>query len=315
MEWQEFFHDNLRYADIINGIGCDGIQMIKDTDLQEVDSTEKKKHRDLLRRVAMGINFAIVGIENQEKVDYRFPLRNMHYDVTRYHKQAAAIWRKIKQNLEPVTAGEYLSRFKKESKLYPQVTFVLYAGKEAWDGPRSLHDMLDFTDIPESLREMVADYKINIVDIRRLEDLSVFQSDVRQVFEFIRCSEDKTKLVELVENDSYYQSMDDEAFNIVTKYANAKELVSKEEYKKAGGHNMCKAIQDLMADSREEGILKGREEGRLEGKLEGKLEERNVWLLAIKNLFTNGVSYEMVRASVKDITDEELQAIFEEVCA
>ena len=89
VEWQEFFHDNLRYADIINGIGCDGIQMIKDTDLQEVDSTEKKKHRNLLRRVAMGINFAIIGIENQEKVDYRFPLRNMYYDVTRYTRRLA----------------------------------------------------------------------------------------------------------------------------------------------------------------------------------------------------------------------------------
>lgn len=303
VEWQEFFHDNLRYADIINGIGCDGIQMLKDTDLQEVDTTEKNKHRDLLRRVAMGINFAIVGIENQEKVDYRFPLRNMHYDVTRYNRQASEVWKKIRRDVEPVTAGEYLSRFKKESKLYPQVTFVLYAGKEVWDGPRSLHDMLDFTDIPEGLQKMVADYKINIVDIRRLEDMSVFQSDVRQVFEFIRCSEDKAKLIELVEKDSYYQSMDDEAFNIVTKYANAKELVNKEEYKEEGGYNVCKAIQDLMADS------------RLEGRLEGRLEERDVWLLAIKNFFANGASYEMVRASVEDITDEELQRIYKEVCA
>jgi hypothetical protein len=151
---------------------------------------------------------------------------------------------------------------------------------------------------------MLADYKINIVDIRRLEDMSVFQTDVRQVFEFIRCSEDKTKLAQLVESDSYYQNMDDEAFSIVTKYANAKELVSREEYKEEGGHNVCKAIQDLMADSREE--------GKLEGRLEGRLEEQKV---IVENLFTNGASYELVRASVKDITDEELQAIYKEVCA
>ena len=300
VEWQEFFHDNLRYADIINGIGCDGIQMIKDTDLQEIDTTEKKKHRDLLRKVAMGINFAIVGIENQEKVDYKFPLRNMHYDVTRYNRQASQFWREIRQKSEPITAGEYLSRFKKDCKLYPQVTFVLYAGKEAWDGPKSLYDMLDFTDVPESLQKMVADYKINIIDIRRLEDMSVFKTDVRQVFEFIQCSEDKTKLVQLVESDAYYQNMDDEAFNIVTKYANAKELVSQEEYKEEGGHNVCKAIQDLMEDS------------RLEGRLEGRLEERKVM---IKSFFANGASYEMVRASVEDITDEELNKIYKEVCA
>ena len=81
----------------------------------------------------------------------------MHYDVTRYNRQASQLWREIRQKSEPITAGEYLSRFKKECKLYPQVTFVLYAGKEAWDGPKNLHDMLDFTDIPEGLQKMVAD--------------------------------------------------------------------------------------------------------------------------------------------------------------
>ena len=37
----------------------------------------------------------------------------------------------------------------------------------------------------------------------------VFQTDVKQVFDFIRCSNDKRKLLELVENDVYYSEMDD----------------------------------------------------------------------------------------------------------
>lgn len=113
VKWKDYFHDNLRYADIINGIGCDGIQLVRDTDLKEVDPTEKKKSRDLLRKVALGVNFAIVGIENQEKVDYKFPLRNMHYDVTRYNKQASVIWREIRKNLKGITSEEYLSRCRK----------------------------------------------------------------------------------------------------------------------------------------------------------------------------------------------------------
>lgn len=32
-----FFSDNERYADIINGIGCDGIPFVKGKDLQEFD--------------------------------------------------------------------------------------------------------------------------------------------------------------------------------------------------------------------------------------------------------------------------------------
>lgn len=33
-----FFSDNERYADIINGIGCEGIPFVKGKDLQEMDT-------------------------------------------------------------------------------------------------------------------------------------------------------------------------------------------------------------------------------------------------------------------------------------
>ena len=65
VEWKSFFQDNHRYADIINGIGCGGVQLVKDTDLAEADPSAKKKSRDMLR--------------------------NMYYDVSQYQKQASAI--------------------------------------------------------------------------------------------------------------------------------------------------------------------------------------------------------------------------------
>ena len=78
-----FFSDNERYADIINGIGCDGIPFVQGKDLQELDArvsiggltgyktgkrgrSRKPFYRDLVRKTPFGINFAIVGIENQE---------------------------------------------------------------------------------------------------------------------------------------------------------------------------------------------------------------------------------------------------------
>ena len=99
-----------------------------------------------------------------------------------------------------------------------------------WDGPQSLHDILDFTDIPEPLKEMTAEYKINVIDVRRMENTSIFQTDVRQVFDFIRCSEDKRKLAELVNNDSYFQNMDEDAFDVVSRYTNSRELILIKEY-------------------------------------------------------------------------------------
>ena len=77
-------------------------------------------------------------------------------------------------------------------------------------------------------------------------------SDIKQVFDFIRCSNDKEKLLNLVKNDAYYKEMDEDAFDVVTRYTNSKELVMTKDYTIQGGKNdVCKAIQDLMADSRE----------------------------------------------------------------
>ena len=256
--WKTYFNDNRRYADLINGIGCYGKQLVKETDLQEEDVTAKDKSRDIIRKVAFGTSFVIVGIENQEEKDYSLPLRNMFYDVSNYEKQASKIRKEVRKesNLE---AGEYMYGFKKDSKLHPIATFILYAGKEPWDKPNSLHDMLDFSDVPEELRDIVSDYKINVIDIRKFENTDVFQTDIKQVFNFIRYSDDMNKLLELVENDVYYSEMDEDAFEVVTKYTNSKELVQVKDYSVEGGKNdVCKAIQDLMADSKE----KGREEGR-----------------------------------------------------
>ena len=253
--WKTYFHDNRRYADLINGVGCSGKQIVKETDLQEEDITAKDKSRDILRKVAFGTSFVIVGIENQEERDYSLPLRNMFYDVSNYEKQASKIRKEVRKET-PLEAGEYMYGFKKDSKLHPLATFVLYAGKEPWETPNRLHDILDFTDVPEELRDIVSDYKINVIDIRKFENTDVFQTDLKQVFDFIRCSTDKEKLLALVNNDAYYQAMDEDAFDVITQYTNSKELVQKKDYTTEGGKNdVCKAIQDLMADSRESALI------------------------------------------------------------
>lgn len=260
--WKSFFESNHRYADVINGIGCEGRQFVKDTDLQEVDSAYKGKARDLLRKTAFGVNFALVGIESQETVDYKFPLRNLHYEVDQYEKQAAGIRKEIKGKKTALTAGEYLYGFGKDSRLYPVVTFVIYSGKEPWDGPMSLHDIIDFSDIPQELQNKISNFSINLVDVRRLDDTSIFQTDVKYVFDFIRCAENKEKLYELVQNEPYYREMDEEAYNIVSLYTNSLELAKIEAEKgKEGKRDVCQAIKELIEDGRQEGIKEGIKEG------------------------------------------------------
>lgn len=270
--WKEFLSDDERYADVINGIGCKGEQVVKKEDLQEMDTqtglfrgpkfihklTQLRKGnvkvRDCLRKVAFGTNFAIIGIENQETMDYSIPLRNMSYDVGTYEKQAAKIRKETRKKYKGLSAGEYLYGFKKDDRLLPAVTFILYSGSKSWDGPKTLHEILDFTDIPKELKEMVADYQINLVEICELKDTSVFKTDVRQVFDFIRCSNDKNALKELVEKDDYYKNMEEDAFDVAVQYTNATELIeAKEYYEKEGMVDMCKALTELIEEGREEG--------------------------------------------------------------
>lgn len=283
VSWKKFFRDDERYADVINGIGCGGQQLVTGEDLQEADTqtvlgtmysnrlgtdgrNRKKAHgtriRDAVRKVAFGVNFVIVGIENQELVDYSIPLRCMVYDAGEYEKQASKVRKTFRKQKKGLTAGELLYGFGKSSRLYPVVTFILYGGKEKWDGPTTLHGMLDFTDLPEKLKQFIPDYSINLVEIREWTDTGVFKTDVKQVFDFIRCSGNKNELLELVQNDDCFRSMDEDAYEVATKYVKAEELIQvKNDYRGEDGKvDMCQALKELIEDGRSEGRIEGREE-------------------------------------------------------
>lgn len=289
--WKGYFEDPARFADAINDFGCNGEQVVKEEDIQEADTqiqgwkiprfvnsfvdgrrVKFTKSRDMLRKVALGVHYLIIGIEAQEEIDYSLPLRNILYDVAEYEKQARTIRKSVRKEPEGLTTGEYMYGFKADSRLLPVVTFVLYSGETEWTGPKCLHDMLEFTDIPDNLRELIPNYKINVISIRDIKDTSVFKTDLRHVLDFLRYARDKNKLKELVENEPYYKSMDEEAYDVVVNYANVKKLVEvKDEYKNMEGRmNMCTAIKEMMEDSKSEGRMEGRME-MLERQVQAKL--------------------------------------------
>ncbi len=317
--WKVFFSDDARLADFINGVGCEGEQVVTKEDLHDMDTqvwllrgtklgrkisawkTGNVKIRDMVRKVAFGVNFAIIGVENQENLDYSIPVKSMAYDVGTYEMQASKIRKEVRKNRKDLSAGEYLYGFRKESKLHPTVTFILYTGEKEWDGPMSLHDMLDFTDIPMDMQKFVADYKINLINIRKLKDTSVFRTDVKQVFDFIRCASDSKALKALVENDDYYKRMDEEAFDVAVQYTKARELIEAKEYlEEDGGFDMCKGLTDLIAEGRAEGHAEGRAEGLAEGKV-----------LLIKKKLDKGQSIEQIAEALEENV-EAIESLIEE---
>ena len=261
-----------RYADLVNGLLLNGEQRILPTDLQEMDSEQRTKfwkkkknsyrqtNRDLIKKTAFGINFSLIGIENQQMVHYLMPLRTMEYDMASYRKQTVKIAKRIKE-MNGLSDAEFISKFRKTDKLCPCITIVLYYG-ENWDGAKTLHELLDFTDIPDNLRKYVNDYSVHIFDILQIENVEVFKTDLKQIFSFLQCSKDKNRLKKLVESDSTYQQLEEDAYDMICVLANAEKLISiKEEYKKEGKVNMCQALEEWLEDNRRIGVKQGIEQG------------------------------------------------------
>lgn len=277
---QQYLSDNVRYADLINGFGFAGKQVVSADDLTEMDTRtghwirmpifqkrwkrRRPRYRDLIRKTAFGINFAVIGVENQAEVHYLMPLRSMVYDSGEYERQAAIIRRGVRKRND-ISRAEFLSGFTKDSRLQPCVTMVVFYG-DSWDGNTDLYGILDFTDIPAELKSMINNYRINLLEIRRLEDTSVFKSDLKQVFDFIRFSEDKMQLRKLVKSDVYYAEMEEDAYDVAVAFTNADRLIQvKKFHAKKGKVNMCRALNELLADERTEGKAEGRTEGMAEG--------------------------------------------------
>ncbi|MBQ7926410.1 MAG: hypothetical protein IJ335_08980, partial [Lachnospiraceae bacterium] len=218
--------------------------------------SSKPIYRDLIRRTAFGVNFAVVAVENQSLPHYLMPLRVMDYDVRQYRKQAKEIWKEV-QTLTKPDKAEYLSHFLKSDRLHPCVTLVLFYGED-WDGSRDLHSILDFTDIPKELQPLVNNYRINLLEIRKLEQTDTYRSDIKQVFDFIRYADDKVKLRTLVQHDPAYQQMASDAYDVVAEFTKANELITiKDDYVLKEEVNMCKALTEMLQDERAEGLEQG----------------------------------------------------------
>lgn len=282
-----YFYDTERFADLINGVVCSGRQILLPSDLTDMDSQTgqfdasagrekqqkelKDRRRDLIRKAAFGVNFMVLGIENQEEVNYLMPLRCMSYDVEEYERQAVLISKQVRQR-RGITNTEYMSGFAKDSRLSPCVTVVLYYGNE-WDGSTDLYGILDFTAIPKELKDKINNYAICLCEVRKFKDTDVFRTDLKQVFDCIRYSEEPEKLYELVMNDPTYREMNGDTYELIAQHTKTNELMQvKRSVTKEEKVDMCKAIAELIERGRSEGKIVGKAEGKIEGKIEDILE-------------------------------------------
>ena len=237
-----------------------------------------QKYRDILKSAVIKqdekMSYVLLGIENQTDVHYAMPVRNAIYDALQYGRQVADIAAEHHRNKKDFTGksnGEYLSGFLKEDCIKPVITLVIHFGAEEWDGPLSLHEMMSVSDI--EILSFVENYRIHLIDPAKLteEQLDHFSTSLKEVMGYIKYSKNKEQLLKFLHTDTH-RSIEMNAVRVIKTITNTPIEVSEEE----GEIEMCKAIEDLIAESeargRAEGEVRGRAEGETRGEAKGMIE-------------------------------------------
>ena len=260
---KQYLGQNPVFADAFNYYLFNGEQVIKPDDLKEQDSAEiaiirkmgrafpNQKFRDVLRLCTIRHNkyttFVLLGIETQSDIHYAMPVRDYLYDALNYAAQVEAIRKSHIENKDLKDSGEFLSGFTKDDKLLPVITLCVCFDKTTWDAPRSLYEM--FVKMDPRIKPYVNDYKLNLITPQEITDFSKFSSELGFVFEFIQKSDDKERLRDIIESKEAYHHIDATTVDLINTYTAANIPTEETEGETI---DMCKAIQEMMEDSRQE---------------------------------------------------------------
>ena len=266
--FKDFWRVNERFADLFNTVIFKGKQVIQPEMLQEMDTDvsgviEFKQYketiartRDVVKKSAYGIEFVVLGLESQKNIHYAMPLRTMLYDALGYLREYQDITRQRK-NEKPSTQEEFLSKMRKEDRLHPIITIVIYYGETKWDGPCSLSDMM--IEMPDEIKDIFVDYRMNLLQVRDSSQYIFQNEDVQTVFEISReiFEEQFDKIKEQYKD----RDIKSELLTMIGKITDSKEMI-KQGLEREVDVNMCKALEKL----------------KNEGKAEGKLEAAKVMI-------------------------------------
>ena len=277
--------DTKRFADLFNAILFHGETVILPENLHPSPETAavslqdaqgknvvKKQYRDIIMNWQDQAVLMLLAVESQTAVHYAAPLKVMLYDSMEYAEQVRVKW---KEHPPCLSSAEFLSRFQKNDKLIPVITLVFYYGTEEWDGPLELHQMFDLgteKSHAELLKKYLPNYHINLVDVRRLENLESFQSDLQIVFGMLQCSQDKYAMRTYIANHKeYFQKLDLETYHALGAFLNFRQLMEiNVKQKEREELDMCKALEDIYNDGVQAGIEAGIKQGRESGIAQGE---------------------------------------------
>ena len=244
-----FFKDPARVADLLNGYIYHGQQVVKAENVQNLGERVyrvKGKYGkvkaeeltlDVVSEVIQQMQVSIVCLQNQSDVHYAMPVRVMNEEV---------------------------------------ITIVVYWGKEPWDGPRHLKEILKLEKCPLELQKFIVDYPIHLLEVRQYANSEAFMTDIKYVFGFLQRDKDKEELSAYVEgNKNIFSGLKESTYNLLSVMSRCSRLKQvKKEVEKEGAYDMCEAIEGIYEDGKREGKREGQQLGHRQGRRQGRREGR-----------------------------------------
>lgn len=167
-------------------------------------------------------------------------------------------------------------------------------------------ELLQTEGIPEELIALIHNYPMNLIQIKDIDYLEEFQTDLHETFGFIKYQYNSSKLSQFVEeNREKFQNLPEDAYDFITCQTGTRKL---KQFKlkcktKEGNYNMCKALDDWEKQNIERGVQLGIQQS----------EHTNA-VKFTRMLFKNGASLELVAASILVLSREEIENIYKEIC-
>ena len=273
-------------ADFWNGTVFHGKRRIKVWQLVRRDREYYKRQSGMKRSAGVrkdvqmlckGKRDMILAVEVAATQDYSLPVRVMDYDAQELKRQVKDIGnrrRSEKKNTgqKPQDAATYINDLRKEDRLIPISTIVLYCGEGVYEGGTSVRTLLDTQGLPGGFKELLQNYRIRIYSLQELVEEN-YETSFREIIGVFKRRNSKEELLTYYkENKERFALLDEISIDVMGALIGMSKL--KLFPQERGGVDMCKAFEDAMEEGREVGRAEGREEGRKQGREEGRKQGR-----------------------------------------
>ncbi len=325
-----YLEEPTRFADAFNYYLFDGEQVIDAESLRVKDPEELifvgkgrayQKFRDILKSCIIKQDdentYVLLGIENQSDIHYAMPVRNLLYDALNYSGQVGRQGEENRKNKVRLSSEEFLSDFRKNDKLMPVITLVIYWGDKKWDAPRRLSDM--FSPVDPRIQQFINDYKINLIIPYEIDDFKKFSTELGDVLEIIKRQKEENLVDSLIREKGLEWTMSRTGVDVINEFTKSNISI---ESQKGDQINMCRAFEVLEERGMEKGIEQGIEQGMSQGINKHLIEQICKKLVKGKDVYTIASEVEesedYVSAIVKIASayapEYNAEKIFDEFC-